>query len=69
MVEFYLDWLITVLTPPDAAGKVSGMCSDYDSDVTNDYILPNGVDCAEDQHLLGNCIGNHFQVPDPEDPR
>ena len=69
VVEFYLNWLITVMAPPDAAGKVSGMCGDYNSDANNDYILPDGVNCAEDEHLLGNCLGTHYKVEDPEDPK
>ena len=68
-MEFYRNWLITVLAPPDAAGKVDGICRDYDDDITNEFLLPDGTNCTADEYLRGNCIGNYFQEVDPEDPK
>lgn len=63
VVQFDGNWDVIVQLPAAASDHVDGLCRNFDSDLTNEFILPGGTVAS-----TPSALGIYFQVPDPEDP-
>lgn len=61
-------WTIIIRVPEEAAGRVDGMCRDFNGSIPDDFVLPNGQDVIDDFDRDVK-IGDYFYTPDAEDPK